>query len=92
MRAYSNTREGGTINVNTCLRGFIGVEYPTAELKNIENAKRVEMLGFDPPEAVPRHVEVQFGSVIARCRTTGLFKALSISNDAATLAPVPLTG
>jgi Predicted nucleotide-binding protein containing TIR-like domain len=227
MRAYSNTREGGTINVNTwevkaelsksilesvqsnieetdfgvfiyssvdvkardnvvfetglCmgmkdanhtflmlpenadvtpsdLRGFIGVEYPTAELKNIENAKRVEMfstagativdkiyrvmvenppnqeqpgagqprsdasaaqpsgalemirtglkleaalgrlttfdgrvwpgklvvhaasglgqiVGFDPPEAVPRYVEVQFGSVIARCRTTDLFEA-----------------
>ena len=139
------------------LRGFIGVEYPIAELKNIENTKRIEMfstagaavvdkiyrvmaktsanqeqpgagqprpgtstgqpsaalemfnagwtveaalgrlgpvegdiytgkfvvhassgigqvVGFDPPEAEPRYVEVQFGSVIGRCRTSDLFE------------------
>jgi hypothetical protein len=139
------------------LSGFIGVVYPTAELKNIENAKRVEMfrtagativdkiyrvvenppnqeqsgagqprsdasaaqpsgaleminagwtmqaasgrlrplegsifpgkfvvhaargigqvVGFDPPEAETRYVEVQFGSVIGRYRMSDLFVA-----------------
>jgi hypothetical protein len=139
------------------LRGYIAVEYPTVELKNIENAKRVEMfrtagaavvdkiyevmaetspnqeqpdagqprsgastgqpsaalemfnagwtveaalgrlgplegdiytgkivvhaasgighvVGFDPPGAEPRYVEVQFGSNIGRWRTTDLFE------------------
>jgi hypothetical protein len=33
-----------------------------------------QVVGFDPPEAEPRYVEVQFGSVIGRCRTSDLFE------------------
>lgn len=33
-----------------------------------------QVVGFDPPEKDPRYVEVQFGSVIGRCRTTDLFE------------------
>lgn len=33
-----------------------------------------QVVGFDPPEAKPRYVEVQFGSVIGRCRTSDLFE------------------
>jgi hypothetical protein len=33
-----------------------------------------QVVGFDPPEKDPRYVDVQFGSVIGRCRTTDLFE------------------
>lgn len=33
-----------------------------------------QIVGFDPPEAEPRYVEVRFGPVVGRCRTTDLFE------------------